>query len=555
MRVVTVLVAIACTGSLLVNAQQRPELAVVQAIKAEAFDRSQVMDHIRELSDGFGGRLTGSAQFEAAATWAVERLRTFGVSDARLEPWGKFGRSWSAQEYSVEQLAPYYVSLNAVPLAWSGPTSGPVSGEPLFAPLPGDFFTDGPSKAAGGLDAYRKQWSGQLRGRIVLISAPPVLRPRDTALFRRFTDAELAQLTQAPTPRKLTSTPLDQLQWPANAAELDEFFEALPESVHEHIYERYDAWLDQRAQFLAKEGVAAVLLADGRARDSLVAAEHAGSFHTADTLAPPMFVVTGEHYSRLVRLAERKQPVRVRVNLKVHTSDQDVDASNIVAELPGSAKKNELVMIGAHFDSWHAAGGATDNGAGSAVMIEVMRILKTLDLKLDRIVRLALWSGDEQGLLGSKAYVKAPHFGDPTKPTTGDHAALSAYFNLDNGSGKIRGVYLQGNDAARPSFESWLAPFRDLGVTTLSIRNTGGTDHLSFTAIGLPGFQFIQDPLDYGRVTHHTRADTYEHIVPADLMQASAVIASVVYQAANAPERMPPRELPPATRGSGSLRR
>ena len=553
MRLVTVVVAIACTGSLLVHAQQRPELAVVQAIKAEAFERSQVMEHVRELSDRFGGRLTGSPQFDAAAKWAVERLRSFGLGDARLEPWGKFGRSWSAQEYSLEQLGPYYVSLTAVPLAWSAPTSGSVAGEPLFAPLTGDFFMDGPSKATAGLDAYRQQWTGKLRGQIVLISPPPVLRPRDTPSFRRLTDAELAQLTQAPTPQKLTSTPLDQLQWPSNPAELGEFFEGLPESVQEQIYERYDAWLVHRAQFFAKEGVAAVLVADGRARDTLVAAEHAGSFRAKDSPAPPTFLVTAEHYSRLVRLAERKQPVRVRVNLKVQTSNQDVEGSNIVAELPGGAKKNELVMIGAHFDSWHAAGGATDNAAGSAVMMEVMRILKALDLKLDRTVRLALWSGEEQGLLGSKAYVKG-HFGDPAQQRTAEHAALSAYFNLDNGSGKIRGVYLQGNDAARPSFEAWLAPFRDLGVTTISIRNTGGTDHLSFAAVGLPGFQFIQDPLDYGRITHHTTADTYEHIVPADLMQASAVIASVVYQAANAPERMPRRELPAAVRGSGSLR-
>ena len=553
MRVVAAVLAIACTGSFLVSAQQRPELAVVQAIKVEAFDRSQVMDHARELSDRFGGRLTGSAQFDAAAKWAVERLRRFGVSDARLEPWGKFGRSWSAQEYSVEQLAPYYASLIAVPLAWSAPTSGPVSGEPLLAPLGSDFFTDGPSKAAAALDVYRKQWSGKLRGQIVLISASPVLRPRDTPSFRRYTDAELAQLTQAPTPRKLTSTPIDELQWPSNPAELGEFFEGLPEAVHDQIYERYEAWVGQRAQFFAKEGVAALLVADSRARDTLVAAEHAGSFRAKDTPAPATFLVTAEHYSRLVRLAERKQSVRVRVNLKVQASVQDVDATNIVAELPGGAKNNELVMIGAHFDSWHAAGGATDNAAGSAVMMEVMRILKALDLKMDRTVRLALWSGEEQGLLGSKAYVKA-HFGDPAaKQTTAEHATLSAYFNLDNGSGKIRGVYLQGNEAARPSFESWLAPFRDLGATTIAIRDTGGTDHLAFAAVGLPGFQFIQDPLDYGRITHHTTADTYDHIVATDMMQAAAVIASIVYHAANAPERMPRRDLPAALRRSGSL--
>ena len=201
-------------------------------------------------------------------------------------------------------------------------------------------------------------------------------------------------------------------------------------------------------------------------------------------------------------------------------------------------------MVGAHFDSWHSGTGATDNGAGSAVMIEVMRILKALNLNLDRSVRIALWSGEEQGLLGSKAYVKE-HFGDPkTMKLTAAHAKLSGYFNLDNGSGKVRGVYLQGNDAMRPIFAEWLAPFRDQGVSAITIRNTGGTDHLSFDAVGLPGFQFVQDPLDYMSVTHHSDMDTYDHAVAADLMQASAVIASVVYDAANRAEMLPRKPLP-----------
>jgi carboxypeptidase Q len=248
----------------------------------------------------------------------------------------------------------------------------------------------------------------------------------------------------------------------------------------------------------------------------------------------------------MVRLVEEKQAVRVRLDLKVAVSDTDVEGGNIVGDIPGGARKDEIVMVGAHFDSWHSGTGATDNGAGSAVMIEVMRSLKALNVKLDRTVRLALWGGEEQGLLGSRAYVKA-HFADPdTMELKPEHGKLAGDFNLDNGSGRIRGVYLQGNDAMRPLFEQWLAPFRDLGVTTVTIRDTGGTDHLSFARVGLPGFQFIQDPLDYGPLTHHTSADTYDHAVPADLMQASAVIASVVYQAANREERLPRRALPKA---------
>jgi Zn-dependent M28 family amino/carboxypeptidase len=283
---------------------------------------------------------------------------------------------------------------------------------------------------------------------------------------------------------------------------------------------------------------------DGRAHDALIFAEQAGSRKAGDPEAPPTFVVTKEQYDRLLHLVRLKQPVRLQANLRAEQSREDVDSYNIIAEIPGATKPDEVVMVGAHFDSWHTGTGATDNGAGSAVMMEVVRILKALNLKMDRTVRIGLWGGEEEGLLGSEAYVKE-HFGDPkTMRLTSAHAKLSGYYNLDNGSGKIRGVYLQGNDAMRPLFERWLAPFRDLGVTTITIRNTGGTDHLSFDAVGLPGFQFIQDPLDYFTVTHHSDMDTYDHAVAGDLMQASAVIASLVYDTANMRDMLPRKPLP-----------
>jgi carboxypeptidase Q len=236
----------------------------------------------------------------------------------------------------------------------------------------------------------------------------------------------------------------------------------------------------------------------------------------------------------------------VKLELEVRSTGEGAsgEGMNIIGDIPGATKPEEVVMIGAHFDSWIGGTGATDNGTGSAVMIEVMRILKALHLKLDRTVRIGLWSGEEQGLYGSRAYVKET-FGDPaTMKLTSQHAKLSAYFNDDNGTGKIRGVYLQGNDAMRPVFEAWLAPFRDLGVSTITIRNTGGTDHQSFDQVGLPGFQFIQDQVEYSPLTHHSNIDLYDHAVPADLMQAAAVIASVVYHAANRPEMLPRKELP-----------
>ena len=272
--------------------------------------------------------------------------------------------------------------------------------------------------------------------------------------------------------------------------------------------------------------------------------EELGSYKPKGQLSPPAFVVTAEHYNRLARLLEKKAPVKVQVNLQVKISDAPVDAYNVIAEIPGTTKKDEIVMLGAHFDSWHSGTGATDNGAGSAVMMEVMRILKTLNLKMDRTVRLALWSGEEQGLLGSAAYVKE-HFADParcTPPTSG--RTWPVISTSITGVEKFAGFICRTTIRCVPLFEQWLHPFHDLGESTISIRNTGGTDHLSFDAVGLPGFQFIQDPLDYGTVTHHSSMDVYDHAVPADLMQASAVIATCVYEAATRPDKLPRKPMP-----------
>ena len=532
-----------CSSTVLLS-QESVDLGVINRIKGEAFERSDVMEHLRNLTDVHGPRLTGSPEFEEAAKWTIDRLTSFGLSNVHLERWGPFGRAWSIEQYSVEQIAPHYARLTAMPLAWSGSTPGPISGEPILTPL-NVSFQRGFKKIADDFAAYRRQWSGKLRGKILMLTALKPESPREQPLFKRYSDADLAETAAAPQPNALMrARKLDDLEWPDSPAELSTFFMSMPESLLDALIDRFDALSLERTQFFTSEGVAAIVTTDGRAREGLLAAEAAGSFHAKDPLAPPTFVITSEHYDRMVRQIEQKQTVRVRLDLKAKVSDTDVDGANIVAEIPGGSRKDEVVMVGAHFDSWHSGTGATDNGTGSAVMIEVMRILKALDLKLDRTVRLALWSGEEQGLLGSRAYVKA-HFGDPaTMALKPEHGKLSAYFNLDNGSGKIRGVYLQGNDAMRPLFEQWLAPFRDLGVTTITIRDTGGTDHLSFAAVGLPGFQFIQDPLDYGSLTHHTSADTYDHAVAGDLMQASAVIASVVYEAANRAEMLPRRPLP-----------
>jgi hypothetical protein len=524
----------------------RSDLAVVGRIKSEAFEDSQLMETLEYLTDQYGPRLTVSPEWREAADWAVKRLRGYGLENVRLEKWGTPGRGWSLKKASVEMLEPRYSPLVAAPLAWSDVTHGSKTGEVILARYGSGRRILDPKKAEEELDKFMAEWKGKLKGKIVLLSPVRRVDPAAKPLFQRYTAQELTEMAEAPTP--LSKVPLDlkNLKFPEtdDLQELIQFNASLPVWVREQFRKRREALAAKRAKFFKEEGVIAIINSDQRARDSLLFAEAAGPYDAKDTLAVPTFVVTQEQYNRTVRLMGRQVPVKMRVELDAEISKDNQDAYNIIGEIPGGAKKEEVVMIGGHFDSWHTGTGATDNGAGSAVMMEAMRILKTLNLKLDRTVRIALWSGEEEGLLGSKAYVKE-HFGDPeTMSLTEQHAKLSGYFNLDNGSGKIRGVYLQGNDAMRPVFEAWLSAFRDQGVTAVSIRNTGSTDHVSFDAVGLPGFQFIQDPLDYGTLTHHSDMDTFDHVQAPDLMQAAAVIATVVYNAANRPEMLPRKELP-----------
>lgn len=535
--------------------RDRSDLAVVGRIKTEAFENSQLMETLEYLTDQYGPRLTLSAEWREAADWAVKRLQGYGIDNVHLEKWGTPGRSWSLKKASVEMLEPRYSPLVAAPLAWSDTTHGIKTGEVILARYGSGRRVLDPAKAAEELDKFMAEWKGKLKGKIVLLSPVRRVAPPAKPLFQRYTAQELTELAEAPAPVVKTPLDLKNLKFPDtdDLQELMQFNASLPPWVREQLRKKREALSAKRAKFFKDEGVVAILNSDQRAHDGLLFAEAAGPYDAKDTLAVPTFVVTQEQYNRLVRLIDRKVPVKVQVELDAEISKDNQDAYNIVGEIPGGAKKDELIMIGGHFDSWHTGTGATDNGAGSAVMIEVMRILKTLNLKLDRTVRLALWSGEEEGLLGSKAYVKE-HFGDPeTMKLTEQHARLAGYLNLDNGSGKIRGVYLQGNDAMRPVFDGWLSAFKDQGVSTVSIRNTGGTDHLSFDAVGLPGFQFIQDPLDYGTLTHHSDMDTFDHIQGPDLMQAAEVIATVVYDAANRPEMLPRKELPKPWPKSESL--
>jgi carboxypeptidase Q len=499
--------AMALLLTLTVSAQERVDLGVVHQIKTEAFQNAKVGETVFQLTDVYGPRLTNSPQFRAAGEWAVKQLKEYGLENVKLEKWGPFGRGWAYSSYSGFMNEPQYQPLLGYPLAWTPGTDGALTAEAVLAPI--------------RTEADLQQFKGKLRGKMVLRDAPRKLTlPADPA-GRRLTDAQLADLTvfQIPAPPasgdRAGQPPMTRQQARKFRDRLNQF------------------WKDEGVPLVIRtsyEGDAGIVFGLGADRDS------------KDNV--PTIVLSAEHYNRIARLLDHKIPVKLTFNVKAQLYDNNPDSFNIIAEIPGTAKQNEIVMVGAHFDSWHLGTGATDNAAGAGVAMEVVRILKTLNLKMDRTVRLALWGGEEQGLLGSRAYVKE-HFADPaTMKPTAEHERFSGYFNIDNGSGKIRGVNLQSNDAMRPIFEKWFEPFKDLGAGTVALRNVGGTDHLSFDAVGLPGFQFIQDPLDYFTRTHHSNMDVYDRIQPADLEQAAAIVASMVYHAATRPEKLPRKPLP-----------
>jgi len=528
--------------------EAKPDLAAIHRIKEEAFRSGKVMDHLFWLTDANGPRLTGSAGFRSAADWAVHALTSWGLTEAHLEPWGKFSRAWNVQRFELSLAESRYARLTGVPKAWSRGTNGPVTGGLVAAPLfpdhedRDDLFDL--QKLAARIRTYEDTWRGKLRDRFVLLDPVREMGLPKIAEPMRLEEKRLGEIGLAPEhdlPEPWT-WPLERL--PRDPKKRAALLAHLPFAVLLDFSDRRRAVYAELWRFFGSEGVLGVLGTDDRGEGSLVFTESTGEWDAARPLPPPIISVEPEDYDELTRLAERHVPARVRLDADIAVSNENVEAQNVVAEIPGTRKRDELVVIGAHLDSWHGGTGATDNGAGSAVMLEAMRILKTLRLPMERTVRLVLWSGEEEGLRGSQAYVKA-HFGDPvTMALKPEHAKLSIYLNLDNGSGRVRGVYLQENDMARPIFENWLAPFKDEGVSTLTLQNTGGTDHLSFDAVGLPGFQFLQDPLDYGTRTHHSTLDVYEHAQAGDLMQAAAIVAAVVYQAANRPESFPRKPLP-----------
>ena len=498
---------------------EKVDLTTIHRIKAEVLGRnSKVMDDIFYLTDVHGPRLQNSKGYRAAADWAVKRLQEYGLSNVHLEKWAPFGKGWNLELYSGHMLEPSYQPLIAMPVAWTAGTNGVVGGNPVLVT----------PQTQADLDAFK----GKLAGKIVFISPKRDLAMVTTPLGVRYSDAELQEIQSA------------QIQIPG-------LFGRGGRGAPGAAVGRGGAAGGLSTQavqtFLKAEKPALVVQVSPRGDGGTLMGGGAQNRDVTDNL--PTLVMAAEHYNRIVRLMEHEIPVKLQFEIK--TSFEDVDAVSVIAELPGNAKKDEVVLLGGHFDSWHYATGATDNAAGSAIGMEVMRVLKNLNLNMDRTVRLALWGGEEEGLLGSRAYVKE-HFADPTimKPTA-EHEKVAGYWNIDNGTGKIRGIYLQGNEMVRPIFEKWLEPFKDMGATTITNRNTSGTDHQAFDGVGLPGFQFIQDTMDYNTRTHHTNMDTYDRIQATDVLQMTAIEASMVYLTAVRPEKLPRKPLPAPQAGRG----
>ena len=488
----------------------RTDLDAIQRMRDEAAQRSQLMDVASYLTDVYGPRLTGSPNLRHAADHVVERMKTWGLTGARLETWGHYGQGWTNDRFSAHVIAPQAYALIGYPKAWTPGTAGTIAGDAMLATIAseGDFDT----------------WRGKLRGKFVLASPLREVEASLAPLGRRLTDEDLERLAAAPPPRVPRAGRGRGARPAANAQE----------------------FARRRLQFFVDEGVAAVV--ESSRGDGGTVFVTAGNLRRApEAPVPTQIVLAVEHYGRIARTLQKDIPVRLEVTIE-NTFHEAAPAFTIVGEIAGTDKASELVMLGAHFDSWHTGTGATDNAAGSAVMLEAMRILKASGVSLRRTVRIGLWTAEEQGLQGSQAYVRE-HFADPqTMRLRPAHEALSAYYNLDNGTGAIRGIYLQGNEAVGPIFRGWMAPFENVGMTTLVMRGTGGTDHTSFDAVGLPGFQFIQDPIEYDSRTHHSNMDVYERLQAADLIQNAAIVASFAYLTANREARLPRKPLPTGRR-------
>jgi len=502
---------------LLANAQEKTDIDAINKIKDEEKNNSKVMDIAFHLTDVSGPRLTSSPGFFRAANWAKDELTKMGLKNAKLEPWGEFGKSWQQEKCYVAMTAPYYAPFIAIPKAWTGSTPGTnaIKGSIVLI------------KAKDSAELL--QYAGKAKGKIIMIWSTTELKPSFTPDGLRTADTSLEKMAKSEgTPPRGGNRQNNQM-----------------DSTQRAAFASRGAFTRNLAAFLAAEKPALILSIGNNGSDGTLFVQGGGS--AKDSIeAPANVVLSSDDFLRVQRLVNAGVNVEIEADVKTKFFSKDLQGYNVVAEIPGTDPKlkDEIVMLGGHLDSWQGSTGATDNAAGCSVMMEAVRIIKSLGMQPRRTIRIVLWSGEEQGLFGSRNYVKT-HFADPAKmELTPEHGKISAYYNLDNGTGKIRGVYAQGNKMAKDVFLAWLDPFKEMGANTVTLDNTGSTDHVSFDAVGIPGFQFIQDQIEYNTRTHHSNMDSYDHLVADDLKQASTIVASFVYNTAQREEKIPRKELP-----------
>ncbi|MGA3244252.1 MAG: M20/M25/M40 family metallo-hydrolase [Bacteroidota bacterium] len=564
-------------------APEKVDTIMINKIKEEGFKKSQVMDFMSTFSDVHGPRLAGSPDYKEAAAWVSQKLTSWGLQNVHFEKSGPVAKGWALKRFYMTAIQPKGFPITAFPKAWTPGIKGSMTADVVFLN----------AKNEAELESYK----GKLKGKIVLISGVRDLAAHFEAEGRRLTDAELLRMANAGLPeagggRRGQFGQFGQMTPAARDSMMRAMIKQTQPDADEATIARIIAQrtepqtMAMKLQFCQKEGalvavdagrgdggtifIASATVPQPQAQPQGQGATPAVRVNAYDANAPqivPQVSVAGEQYNRLARMIEDGQKVKVEMALDVAWTPAD-SSFNIIAEIPGTDLKDQVVMLGGHFDSWHGGTGATDDGTGVGAAVEAMRILQTLGIKPRRTIRVALWAAEEEGLIGSRSYV-AQHFGERVGGGGGmggmmgggggelklkpEHEKLSVYFNHDNGSGKFRGIYLQGNEAARPIFRAWLAPFASMGATTITLQNTGGTDHLSFDGVGLPGFQFIQDPLEYETRTHHSTADVYERIQADDMKQAATIMAAFVYNAAMRDEMFPrkPAAAPrPARTGS-----
>lgn len=497
-------------------AQEKLDIATIDKIKEEGLKHSQIMDIMFNLTDASGNRLMNSPGYFRAANYAKDKLVSIGLSNAALDAFGEFGKGWELEKSYLAMTAPYYKAIQNYPKAWTGGTKGLKNAEIVAVVL----------KDSASLEQYR----GTLKGKIIIIDKLEAYKQSFKADATRYTDEELEKMSNAAPmqPRGQGATPDTAMMRRMQAMRAG------------------GNVLNVLKAMAISEGAVAMLTSSPRFHDGTIFSQGGGGYKGTDPENFLDIAIGIEDYNTILRLVKAGKAVKLEADVKTKFYNKDLQGYNVIAEIPGTdpVLKDEIVMIGAHLDSWHTGTGATDNASGSAVMMEALRILKTVGINNKRTIRIGLWGGEEEGLLGSRGYVKKT-FADPaTMELLPSHEKFSSYFNIDNGTGKVRGIYLQNNAACREIFEQWFAPLKDITNGAITISNTGGTDHQSFDGVGLPGFQFIQEPMEYDTRTHHSNMDVLDHVSEDDLKQIATIVATFVFDAAQRDKKLPRNELP-----------